>query len=303
MKKTILCGLILVSLLMTGCSGILKKKDIGDWTKIESECREKPKEGHDSDEEDTIDLGAEKCKVVFGEKKTYDNAFLLTHIFSDTLKGEEILTDLCIDSCQNNLEKFETDEFKATINYDEKGRLEECIWYSFSGGATEKKETYVSSKLKCSYEDGGKYLHVQYGDGSDGTEKMETGECVLKDNRPQSYKSYNSEGNLVSEVTYKYDKQNRLVKEKHSDLFDTEVEYHYSDDGQSKRIHVTDSTGIQIEKVLEYDEEGRLLKKTLKDGDNGMREIKLEYNDDDSLIQGIRYQDERQTGWYKFQCN
>ena len=69
MKKTIVCGLILVSLLMTGCSGILKKKDVGDWKKIESECREKPNNEYISDEEDEIDLGAEKYKVVFGEKK------------------------------------------------------------------------------------------------------------------------------------------------------------------------------------------------------------------------------------------
>ncbi len=302
MKKTILCGLILVSLLMTGCSGILKKKDVGDWKKIESECREKLNNEYISDEEDEIDLGPEKYKVVFGEKKTYDNTFLLEKIFSDSLKGDGILQNLCIDICKNNLMEFETDRSKVTIDYDEKGRLKECLWYSYADGETGEEELYVSGKWECTYEDDGKYLHIKCGEGPDGTENMSKREYVLEDNRPQSFKSYDSNGGIMDEVTYEYDEQNRLVKEEYSNETGTVVEYHYSDDGKSKRIHVTDSEGSQQEKVLEYDEEGRLLKKTLKDGDTEAREIKLQYNDD-STIRGIRYQEGKQTGWYKFQCS
>lgn len=301
MKKTILCGLILVSLLMTGCSGILKKKDVGDWKKIESECREKPNNEYISDEEDEIDLGAEKYKVVFGEKKTYDNTFLLKNIFSNPVRGDEILQDLCIDICENNLMEFETDGRKVTIHYDEKGRLKECLWYSYEEEETED-EANIIEKWECTYEDNGKYLHIKCGEGPDGTENMSKREYILEDNRPQSFKWYTSDGELTTEVAYEYDEQDRLVKEEYSDEADTVVEYHYSDDGKSKRIHITDLEGSQQEKVLEYDEEGRLLKKTLKDGDMEAREIKLQYNDD-STIRGIRYQEGKQTGWYKFQCS
>lgn len=301
MKKTILCGLILVSLLMTGCSGILKKKDAGDWKKIESECREKPNYEYISEEEDEIDLGAEKYKVVFGEKKTYDNTFLMKNIFSNPVRGDEILQDLCIDICENNLMEFETDGRKVTIHYDEKGRLKECVWYRYEEEET-ADETNIIEKWECTYEDNGKYLHIKCGEGPDGTENMSKREYVLEDNRPQSFKWYTSDGELTTEVAYEYDEQNRLVKEEYSDEADTVVEYHYSDDGKSKRIHITDSEGSQQEKVLEYDEEGRLLKKTLKDGDMEAREIKLQYNDD-STIRGIRYQEGKQTGWYKFQCS
>ena len=301
MKKTIVCGLILVSLLMTGCSGILKKKDVGDWKKIESECRETSNE-YDSDEEEYIDLRPEKYKVIFGEKKTYDNTLLIEEFFLKHSKSDGILQDLCIDICENNLIGFETDGLKATIDYDEKGRLKECLWYSYADGETGGEELYVSGKWECTYEDNGKYLHVSRCDSHAGIEIWSKDEYVLKDNRPQSYKSYDSNGGIMDEVTYEYDEQNRLVKEEYSNEADTVVEYHYSDDGKSKRIHITDLEGSQQEKVLEYDEEGRLLKKTLKDGDMEAREIKLQYNDD-STIRGIRYQEGKQTGWYKFQCS
>ena len=301
MKKTIVCGLILVSLFMTGCSGIQKKKDVGDWKEIESACRETSND-YDSDEEEYIDLRPEKYKVVFGEKKTYDNTFLLEKIFSDSLKGDGILQNLCIDICKNNLMEFETDWSKVTIDYDEKGRLKECLWYSYADGETGGEELYVSGKWECTYEDGGKYLHVSSCDSHAGIENWSKDEYVLKDNRPQSYKSYDSNGGIIDEVTYEYDGQNRLVKEEYSNETGTVVEYHYSDDGKSKRIHVTDSEGSREEKVLEYDDEGRLQKKTLKERDGGMREVKLQYNDDYSLIRGIRYEGETQTGWYKFQC-
>lgn len=297
MKKTIVCGLILVSLFMTGCSDVQKKKDVGDWKEIESACREISNE-YNLNEEEYIDLRPEKYKVVFGEKKTYDNTFLLEEFFFKYSKSDGILQDLCIDICENNLMGFETDGLKATIDYDEKGRLKECLWYTY----TEGEKPYLSEKVECTYEDGGKYLQANYCHNYEGDENWSKYEYVLEDNRPQSYKLYNSRGELTDEATYEYDEQNRLIKEEYSNKYNTVVEYHYSDDGKRKRIHVTDSEGRQKEEVLEYDDEGRLQKKALKDGDGGMREVKLQYNDDHSVIRGIRYKGEEETGWYKFRC-